>query len=474
MVRPAPKKKPGSKPKPNRPSPVSNIAKIGSLNRYADKEYANDLLHQVARLVAPIIHENNFKVGTLCEMFPKDANLLGLNVNRGQKILIRLRYHSNDRQFYPMGDIIGTFLHELTHNLYSAHDDKFYKFLDGLKKRFEDIQYGGASTTYRCEEETLGTKYNAFGGYMSEREKRIRALSKPKYKTESRKLGTSGGGISKVVADPRQLRQMILAAAERRMKDNKWCNHNSDITEIEPTNEELDIIEIEDEEADNNTTQKNLPEKYREVIDLTSDEYGESRTSNDEIIVVDACDNSNKDRKAPEIVSPLQPKATLDIPKSILRRPSTSPELEEMNSVHTTGRKVQFSGLLLPAFDEEKPQNHKESEAEELEDIQYTFSSSPKMFFGAEQQYPRRKLVADLNFDQILKKADKIEIHKAVAKKTNARKNKVKSTGKKLKRNQKEDASNSTATPKRRRKKAVLKEKPGKKIVRTITFEELL
>ena len=66
-----------------------------------------------------------------------------------------------------MGDIIGTFLHELTHNLYSAHDDKFYKFLDGLKKRFEDIQYGGASTTYRCEEETLGTKYNAFGGYMS-------------------------------------------------------------------------------------------------------------------------------------------------------------------------------------------------------------------------------------------------------------------------------------------------------------------
>ena len=61
-------------------------------------------------------------------MYPDKAELWGLNVNHGQKIYLRLREHHNDKLFLPMGDIVGTLLHELTHNLYSAHDSKFYKF----------------------------------------------------------------------------------------------------------------------------------------------------------------------------------------------------------------------------------------------------------------------------------------------------------------------------------------------------------
>ncbi|ODV78428.1 WLM-domain-containing protein, partial [Suhomyces tanzawaensis NRRL Y-17324] len=248
MVRPANTSKESRRkknpPQPEKPSPVSSISRIGSLKRYPDKDYANSLLHQVAKLVAPIIHENNFKVGNLCEMFPKNPNLLGLNVNRGQKILIRLRYHSNDRLFYPLGDIIGTFLHELTHNLYGAHDEKFYKFLDGLKTRFEEIQSGQTTTSgYRCEEEKLGSGYNPSGGYVSVKEKRIKELSKLKYKAEVRKLG-GDGRISKTT-DPRKLREAMLQAAERRLKDNKWCHSNSEVTEAEPSREELDIEEVE-------------------------------------------------------------------------------------------------------------------------------------------------------------------------------------------------------------------------------------
>ncbi|KAK6455194.1 WLM domain-containing protein [Scheffersomyces xylosifermentans] len=503
------KRKNTAKP-PDRPSPVSNIQKIASLIRYPDKSYAADLLHQAAKMVAPIIHENNFKVGTLCEMFPKNANLLGLNVNRGQKILIRLRYHSNDKSFYPMGDIIGTLLHELTHNLYSAHDDKFYKFLDGLKKRFEEIQYGGASTTYRCEEEKLGGKYNPFGGYVSEREKRIKELSKPKYKSEVRKLGTALGPsdavrsspnnrISKVVYDPRRLRQLLLEAAERRMRDAKWCPSNVNIKDVEPSNDELEIIDIDGEESDYDSDDKTLKrqrqkkkiKQYKDVVDLTSEEYGD--LSKDDIIVIDACDENNKNRVNKQSDYSLQPKSCLNLPKSILRHPSP----DDSDDGHKDRRKVQFSSLL-PSFDDEKKTQSKADEVMETEEsIQYTFSSSPgRVFFGDEEQYPRRKLVAHLNFEQIMEKGDKIEVHSPVNKpKEKRRRNPSKTKKKKVPESTQASeksppsaastktksvtttsTSTITTTSKtgKRRTKRALPPKQEKKLVKTITFEELL
>ncbi|KAG7664197.1 uncharacterized protein J8A68_002260 [[Candida] subhashii] len=293
---------------PNKPSPVSNIGRIGSLNRYPDKEYANSLLHDVAKLVAPIIHENNFKVGTLCEMFPNDPNLLGLNVNRGQKILLRLRYHSNDRSFYPMSDIVGTFLHELTHNLYGAHDQKFYDFLDKLKKRFEEIQYGGgANMNYRCEEERLGSKYDAFSNAATIRDKRLKELSKPKYKAEVRVLG-SGSSLGPGKARPtntgpidpvqkqRQLRLLMLEAAERRQRDSKWCHSEAVGKEEVPDDADLDIIEIgdDDDDGDNGSARKvqkvqndSNKTNVKEVVDLTKDEENDNKLVDNEIVVID-------------------------------------------------------------------------------------------------------------------------------------------------------------------------------------------
>lgn len=413
-----------AKAAPVQPSPVSNIGTIGSLKKFSDKEYAKDMLHQIAKAVAPIIHENNFKVGTLCEMYPKNPNLLGLNVNRGQKILIRLRSPSNDRHFYPMGDLIFTFLHELTHNLYGAHDDKFYKFLDGLKKRYDEILLGGAVSGYRCEEERLGSAYNPLGMYVSVREKRIKVLSVPKYKLESRKLGSTVG--SKIENDSRSIRHKLLEAAERRQRDAKWCPSHVE-EDVEPNNEEMDmeVMEIfedskntrdskgskgstgskgsmgsndfqdskdsKDSKESNSSNSFNLSNKledtlsinsYKEVIDLTCDEYNEPRLES-EIIVIDGCEKHNKTR-----------------PKSILRSSFSDLESEK------EPRRVQFSGLL-PSFDEEKDSTIPESEKD---DIQYTVSSSPRTFFGDEDRYPRRKMVAALNFDQILKKGELITV----------------------------------------------------------------
>ncbi|RLV94181.1 UDP-glucose:glycoprotein glucosyltransferase [Spathaspora sp. JA1] len=284
--------------RPPKPSPVSNIAQIASLTRYPDKDYAVSILHEVAKAVAPIIHENNFKVGTLCEMFPKNPNLLGLNVNGGQKILLRLRHSFNDRSFLPTSDIIETFLHELTHNLHSAHDKKFYDFLDGLKRRYEQIKYGGGSNSnYRCEEEKLGSKYSPLPNLVSVREKRIKELSKPKYKAEVRVLGsgssssgstfTSGTSTPSKVRKPeleqKSIRQLILEAAERRQRDSKWCHSETVEKEEVPDDNELDIIEIHDDEDEVSQTKE-----ISEVVDLTGEEHDESTTTAEqEVVVID-------------------------------------------------------------------------------------------------------------------------------------------------------------------------------------------
>lgn len=69
-------------------------------------------LRKVASLVKPIMRQRGWRVGTLCEFYPEQRNLLGLNVNRGEKICLRLRYPSDERQFLPLNEVVDTMLHE--------------------------------------------------------------------------------------------------------------------------------------------------------------------------------------------------------------------------------------------------------------------------------------------------------------------------------------------------------------------------
>ncbi|CAX42815.1 uncharacterized protein yhr134w homologue, putative [Candida dubliniensis CD36] len=228
-------------PKANDPPPPANIKKIGALKRFSNDAYAKSLLYEAARLVAPIIHEQKFKVGKLYEMYPDKAELLGLNVNHGQKIYLRLREHHNDRSFLPMGDIVGTLLHELTHNVYSAHDNKFYKFLDKLKSRYDDIHCRGAKTKYLCEENKVGRGVLLSGSLVSVREQRLKLLNKPKFANETKVLGSDSKINRPIGSSPRDLRQAILEAAERRLRDSKWCHSENAETESVPKEDEYDI-----------------------------------------------------------------------------------------------------------------------------------------------------------------------------------------------------------------------------------------
>lgn len=357
---------PGKIPElPMRTSPVTNISKISSLKRYPDRDYALDLLHQIAKAVAPLIHQYNFKVGLLCEMYPKSPALLGLNVNRGQKILIRLRLPYNDKLFYPMSDLIGTFLHELTHNVHGPHDAKFYRLLDELKAKFENGNFG--ANGYVCEENKLGSVFSPFATPKSVRDKRLEALSKGKYKAESRRLGGSS-------TDQRSLREAALQAAERRLKDTKWCPL-ADLGNVN-LDEELGL-------KGPNTPQKT--KEYKEVIDLTKEENGTGDDDDIEIIEIDAC----------ESLLLLLPHK---VDESKLWANALKPSLDDDALSFQTGS---ISTKGLPEVQ-----------------VQYRASSSPgKTFIGDmkdEDIYPRRKLVADLDFDQIIEKGKLIQVAQVV------------------------------------------------------------
>lgn len=380
MVQPAKPNKKQAVPHKELQSPVSNISKIGSLKRFDDRDYARTLLHEMAILVAPVINEYGFKIGTLCEMYPSNANLLGLNVNKGQKILIRLRFALNSRLYYSMSSLIDTLLHELTHNVHGAHDNKFYDFLEKLKTRYLEHQAGMVKTNYRCEEGKLGGKQT---GLM--REQRLKAVSKVTYVAEVRKLGdgahvgASQRRISKPPMSLAALREKMLQATERRLKDSKWCSLGVDIEDDDVEIIDMDsglLTPLQPSPAKTDVPKAKLqpiPQQYKDIIDLTNEEY---ELPSDEVIVVDACDSSEL--------------------KSIMRSTVNGDK---------TSKRVQFS-VLLPAFDGATSETGEASEPEEL--VQYTTSTSPRAYFTDECLYPRKKLVADLNFDQILRKGEKI------------------------------------------------------------------
>ena len=75
----------------------------------------------------------------------------GLNVNgrRGTttEIRLRLRPQRAPDSFLPFENVLGTMLHEITHNVQGPHDATFYKILDEVTKDCEDFMAKGISGT---------------------------------------------------------------------------------------------------------------------------------------------------------------------------------------------------------------------------------------------------------------------------------------------------------------------------------------
>lgn len=150
------------------------------LQGLARGDAALTMLRKVASMVKPIMRKRGWRVQVLAEFLPAETNLLGLNINRGYKICIRLRYHNNPDLFLPLEQVVDTMLHELSHNVWGAHDAKFHALWDEL----------------RDEHETLLIKGFTGEGFLG----------------QGRKLG----GPAACVPAPRDMRGLARASAEKR------------------------------------------------------------------------------------------------------------------------------------------------------------------------------------------------------------------------------------------------------------------
>jgi len=183
---------------------------------------ALERLKKVASMVKPIMRQRNWRVGTLAEFYPSEANLLGLNVNQGEKICLRLRYPGDETQFLPIENVVDTMLHELAHNVIGPHNQEFHALWDKLRDEHEALVRKGYTG-----EGFLG-RGNRLGGQripLSEVRRQARAAA------ERRKALTAGSGQrlgGAGILRGQNAREIIAAAAEKRMKIERGCASDTD------------------------------------------------------------------------------------------------------------------------------------------------------------------------------------------------------------------------------------------------------
>ncbi|CAK7275459.1 hypothetical protein SEPCBS57363_006692 [Sporothrix epigloea] len=130
---------------------------------------ALQILRRVASLVKPLVRARQWKVRELAEFYPEQANLLGLNINRGQKILLRLRYPGGENSlFLPLDQIADTLLHELAHIVHGPHDANFQALWDQLRDEHMALALKGfTGEAFLSDGRRLGNGSGSKSGYLA-------------------------------------------------------------------------------------------------------------------------------------------------------------------------------------------------------------------------------------------------------------------------------------------------------------------
>lgn len=193
-------------------------------------EKAMMMLKRVASLVKPLMKKHNFRLPLLTEMFPDNPNLLGLNVGGGREIRLRLRYASDESRFLDEESVVGTMLHELTHNRRSPHDAQFYKILDEFTAEYEAaVANGWRGEGFLAPGKRVGegVSHNlpdhiarAKAADLLEKRGKLMAIMGP---IGGQRLGGNTVQPSKSKQPRLTPGEMAVRAAERRLKDSVWC-----------------------------------------------------------------------------------------------------------------------------------------------------------------------------------------------------------------------------------------------------------
>ncbi|CAH1756640.1 4016_t:CDS:2 [Entrophospora sp. SA101] len=166
--------------------------------------------------------KRNWRVTILQEFYPNDQRLLGLNIDRGKKICIRLRPHYDQTRFFDFNDLIGTMLHELSHIECAPHDAKFYKLLDLLHDEYDELLVKGhTGDWFFGNHYRLGQSNNvplASAG--------LKSLETIEKKQQLERIMPKGGirlGGTAHTNYNLPIRELTAMAIEQRLKDIVWC-----------------------------------------------------------------------------------------------------------------------------------------------------------------------------------------------------------------------------------------------------------
>ncbi|UKZ49403.1 hypothetical protein TrVGV298_003650 [Trichoderma virens] len=201
------------------------VLSYSHLAQFRRADEALTILKKVASLVKPIMRSRGWKVGELVEFYPNQHNLLGLNVNRGMRICLRLRYPQDQNQFLPTESIVDTMLHELCHIVHGPHDAKFHALWDQLRDEWQGLLFKGyTGEGFLSEGHRLGGR-QALPTHEVQRLARAAAEKRKAHEQLTRGSGQrlGGGDISRPPRPGRNLRQAAAAAAEKRSKALEGC-----------------------------------------------------------------------------------------------------------------------------------------------------------------------------------------------------------------------------------------------------------
>ncbi|CAE6377403.1 unnamed protein product [Rhizoctonia solani] len=107
--------------------------------------------------ILKIMRSHKFTVGLLTELAPHEhPHLLGLNVNAGQSILLRIRTDAYDG-FRTYAEIRRVLCHELTHNVYGGHGDDFKTFNSRLNREVVEYEQSVRAGSHRL---SAGMRHN--------------------------------------------------------------------------------------------------------------------------------------------------------------------------------------------------------------------------------------------------------------------------------------------------------------------------
>lgn len=222
---------------------MNNVWETKALVKMPKKDEAKKLLDRLASICAPVMGRRQWRVKCLKEFYPTNAGLLGMNVNRGASILIRLRPGHDKDSFLPWHDVLGTMVHELTHMSVGSHSAEFYKLMDQIHDEVdkdggimgtEKMSMVGA--TWMTESHRLGGSKTATEGNHSKAataaaEKRI------KLSAMTSSSGQRLGGSAPKPLSASDRRNLSANAAEKRIRDDICCDNTLNYDEYD--NDEL-------------------------------------------------------------------------------------------------------------------------------------------------------------------------------------------------------------------------------------------